>query len=125
MILLVYTANRERLDGGARATWPEWKLDTEVSAIQHAMNLFHRDRAAFFAEYQNDAEETEATANALTPDDVLQKIGSVKYGTVPLVGEHLTACIEVQKETLKTPISFSEFSQRRPLYPLRVQSARQ
>jgi hypothetical protein len=49
-----YLAHRAELDAGAEASWPERKLPGEVSAVQHAMHLYFRDRRAFFAEYQND-----------------------------------------------------------------------
>src|SRR5262245_27668318 len=39
-----YIAHREDLDRGAEASWPERKLDGEVSAVQHAMHLYLRDR---------------------------------------------------------------------------------
>lgn len=49
-----YRANREAMDAGARAAWPERFNDDELSAVQFAMNLKIANYAAFMAEYQND-----------------------------------------------------------------------
>lgn len=95
-----YEDNRETLDEGAVASWEDRKLDSEVSAVQHAMNLYNRDRAAFFAEYQNEPEEDRAIASSIKPDDIVAKATNIKRGVVPLACEHLTAFIDVQKKNL-------------------------
>lgn len=95
-----YEKHRDTLDAGAEASWADRKLDIEVSAIQHAMNLYHRDRAAFFAEYQNEPEETHAQAASMKDSDVSAKATGIKRGVVPLACEHLTAFIDVQKKNL-------------------------
>lgn len=46
--------HRKVLESLAKATWPEHFDPNELSAIQHAVNLWLRDRQAFYAEAQND-----------------------------------------------------------------------
>jgi hypothetical protein len=48
-----YQAHREEMDRGAVVAWPERFNHDELSAIQHAMNLWLRDDRSFQAEYQN------------------------------------------------------------------------
>lgn len=48
-----YIEHRAELDEGAEAAWEENFATNEVSAIQHAMNLYCFDRRAFWSEYQN------------------------------------------------------------------------
>lgn len=46
--------NRKVLEALAEAAWLERFDPGELSAVQHAANLWLRDRQAFYAEYQND-----------------------------------------------------------------------
>jgi hypothetical protein len=46
--------HRKLLESLAKATWPEHYDPGEMSAVQHAVNLWLRDRQAFYAEAQND-----------------------------------------------------------------------
>lgn len=43
------------MDEGAVIAWPERFNHDELSAVQHAMNWWLQNEAAFFAEYQNGA----------------------------------------------------------------------
>lgn len=98
-----YTAHRQELDAGAEATWPERKLPTEVSAVQHAINLYCRDRAAFFAEYQNQPLDLSPAAShplRLKPAALEKKLSRVPRATVPKECEHLTAFIDLGGELL-------------------------
>jgi len=95
-----YTENRAELDKGARASWEDRHLETEVSAIQSAMNLYHRDRAAFFAEYQNEPEESETAKASISPAEVYAKAINMQKRQIPLACEHLTTFIDVQKKCL-------------------------
>ena len=53
-----YRKHRRQLDAGAEAAWPARKGDDEVSAIQHAMNLYcERGPEAFWAEFQNEPQQ--------------------------------------------------------------------
>jgi hypothetical protein len=103
-----YASHRDELDEGAEATWPERKLATEVSAIQHAMNLYARDKAAFFAEYQNTPIDTDPSAThplRLKPAALTGKLSRVPRGVVPKECEHLTAFVDVGGELLHWMVS--------------------
>jgi hypothetical protein len=97
-----YRANRAAMDDGAAAAWPVRKLPDDLSAIQHAMNLFYKiGRRAFFSEYQNDPiPEDKKDALALTVELTASKANGMPRGLVPLESTRLVAFIDVQKELL-------------------------
>ncbi len=97
-----YRANREAMDEGAVAAWPERFNHDEISAVQHAMNLKLQDERAFFAEYQNDPlpEDDIGGDDRLSIDDICGKVNGLPRGRVPLEAEHLTAFIDVQGRLL-------------------------
>lgn len=49
-----YTQNREAMDAGAEVYWEDRKLDTDISALQHAMHLRFSRGNQFLSEYQNE-----------------------------------------------------------------------
>ena len=49
-----YEKNREAMDAGAEVYWSERKYRNDISALQHAMNLYFDDTNSFLAEYQNE-----------------------------------------------------------------------
>lgn len=91
-----YLAHREELEAGAEASWPDRKLDTEVSAVQHAMHLYFRDRRAFYAEYQNDPlpDGPEASA-ALDAAELCRRTTNLPRLVVPRTVTRLTAMVDV------------------------------
>jgi hypothetical protein len=95
-----YRANREAMDAGAVAAWPQRYNEDELSAIQHAMNLKLRDEAAFFAEYQNEPLVEEESAGVLTADEIAAKTNGHRRGEVPLGASHLTMFVDVQARLL-------------------------
>lgn len=96
-----YRKNREEMDAGAVVAWKERHRPDELSAIQHAMNLMFRDKAAFFAEYQNEPlPDRMPESDDLTVDGVAGKVNGHKRGLVPIGCERITAFIDVQKTTL-------------------------
>jgi hypothetical protein len=97
-----YLAHRSELDAGAEAGWAARKLPGEVSATQHAMHLYFRDRRAFAAEYQNQPlpPDGPAGANALDPDAVAEKVSNVPRGVVPRECSRVTAFIDVGAHVL-------------------------
>ena len=94
-----YERNRTEMDKGARAAWPERKLEGDLSAIQYAMNLFLRDEASFYAEYQNEPIES-IDDDTLTLDQISERVNGFKRGIVSNEAEFLTGMIDVQKEIL-------------------------
>ena len=67
-----YKKNRKELDDGCEVYWEDRynKNLGEVSAVQHAMNIYYRSgRASFFAEYQNNPEvDTDKDVKIATPE---------------------------------------------------------
>jgi hypothetical protein len=101
-----YLANREAMDKGAEAAWPEFFLQTEISAIQHAMNLRLQDLRAFLAECQNEPlDEANKHGQQLTIEIVSHKIGGAAQGVVPIRCSHVTAYIDVHDKILYYVVS--------------------
>ncbi|MDO4627818.1 MAG: phage terminase large subunit family protein [Planctomycetia bacterium] len=96
-----YLSHRSEMDAGAEAEW-EYRFDsrTEVSAIQHAMNLYFANKQTFFSEYQNRPLAILDEARNLTRDEILRKIVTVKRYTVPLECERVTCGIDIQQDCL-------------------------
>ena len=96
-----YIDHREELDEGAEATWESNYAKNEVSAIQHAMNLYYFDRKAFWSEYMNEPVDEENDTENLTLDDLQRKIHKVvKHGIAPVDTQVITVGIDVQKDCL-------------------------
>ena len=94
-----YQANAESLNGRLRATWSE-RRGWEISAVQHAMNLYRRDPVVFMAEYMNDPVDPHADERPLDPAELLKRRNGYTRGKVPLDVQHITAYIDVQGELL-------------------------
>lgn len=96
-----YRANRKAMDAGAVAAWPERHRDDELSAVQHAMNLYLDDPVMFAAECQNDPLPlVREEADALTPDAVAARVNRHARGVVPGGLARLTAFVDVQADLL-------------------------
>lgn len=97
-----YLARRAVLDEGAEAGWGHRKLDWEVSAVQHAMHLYCRDRRAFLAEYQNDPEPDDlaGAVEELDAAAIAGKVNRCPRGVVPAEFTRLTAAVDVGKTVL-------------------------
>lgn len=96
-----YIDNRETLDEGAEAAWETNYTKNEVSAIQHAMNLYYFDRKAFWSEYMNEPIDEENDSENLTLADLERQINNeLKHGTAPLETQAITVGIDVQKDCL-------------------------
>lgn len=97
-----YKSNRAAMDEGAEVSWPARKMPSDLSALQHAMNIVcDRGRAVFFSEYQNDPLPREDAPRAeISVDDILARINGVPRGTVPAWATKLTAFVDVQDASL-------------------------
>ena len=96
-----YKRNRKAMDAGAKASWPERKDPGELSAIQHAMNLYLRDEASFFSEMQNDPRHRSTAGSAtLTPAGVNAKRNGLRRYQAPEAAQWVTSYIDVQKTLL-------------------------
>lgn len=78
-----YKANREAMDKGAAVSWESRKKPDELSAIQHAMNLYFRDKATFFAEFQNSPEDAAPTSYSLSMEMVCSRVNGIPRYELP------------------------------------------
>jgi hypothetical protein len=97
-----YQSHREEMDRGAVVAWPERFNHDELSAVQHAMNLWLRDDRAFQAEYQNEpvldnagVEEYHLNASLLS-----KRLSMQPRGVVPAGCTTLTAFIDSHQNAI-------------------------
>jgi hypothetical protein len=96
----LYRKNRAEMDRGARAAWEHNFDDDEISAVEHAMRWFLFNRAAFFAECQNDPEEDGPMKATLTAEWVAGKLSGLPRGVVPQNCQHVCAYVDVHSRLL-------------------------
>ena len=94
-----YRENFDEMNDGCRAAWDERHNTDELSGIQHAMNLYYRDEAAFYSEFQNQPLEV-MQDDTIGEDEIAEKIFDHERGKCPADCELITAFIDVQKEML-------------------------
>lgn len=98
-----YVANRKQLDAGAKVAWPE-RFDAtagELSALQHAMNLFFADPYSFACEYQNaPPKETGGDDVFLGAGAIACRINAFERRVVPNDATTITAFVDVQGSLL-------------------------
>jgi len=91
-----YVEHRTDMDLGAKVGWDSRKLDTEESAIQHAMNLYLKlGEISFSSEYQNDPKEDRLVEFSLRTDDVMDSITGRERGVIPEEFKVVTSFIDV------------------------------
>jgi len=90
-----YLKHRKKMDEGAAVSWPERHLPDEASGIQHAMNLWIRNEAAFQSEYQNDPQEHHGDGARVSVDDIVGKLSETPRGQLPAGAEYTTAFVDV------------------------------
>lgn len=95
-----YRKHRADMDAGAVAAWPALRNDDELSALQHAMNLWADDPESFAAERQNEPLAEHDDAEALTAEQIAERVNGLAAGRVPLAVEHLTMFVDVQGTAL-------------------------
>jgi hypothetical protein len=95
-----YKKHRKKLDEGAKAYCDEITLKTEVSAIQHAMNLYFDNQASFWAERQNRPQVEEAGDSRIVPEDVLKKMNGFDRYWIPTQCDTITMMIDIHKDVL-------------------------
>jgi len=96
-----YQDNRAAMDAGAHVYWAARYESDEISALQNAMNLYYRDKEAFFAEYQNEPliDDPEAEEK-LTVDILKTRLNGFDRAVIPVESTRLTMFIDVQKRLL-------------------------
>lgn len=97
-----YASHQTILETGFSVTWAERKKDDEISAIQHAINLFFKGPAAFYAEAQNEPQAfNESTERKpITVADLQKCKNGIGRGVVPDDYDRLVGFIDVQGSVL-------------------------
>lgn len=98
-----YRDNREKMDKGAEASWPERFSESkgEISAIQSAMNLYLTDEISFFCEAQNAPMPLESSDRPPLTIEDLEKVGiDIPKDVIPSGSDYLTAFIDVSRNVL-------------------------
>jgi phage terminase large subunit GpA-like protein len=95
-----YADNREAMDAGAVATWPERFEPDELSAVQSAMNVYLAKPMKFAAEMQNEPLRDQELTSALTADDIRSRVNGLGRRVVPSEAQFLTAFTDVHADLL-------------------------
>lgn len=97
-----YKEHRAEMDRGAVHNWPARKDPGDPSAIYSAMNLYARDKEAFYSEYQNSPIDTLAVDSdySVTPNQLAAQLSPVKRGDLIEGDDFLTGFIDVHKNLL-------------------------
>ena len=95
-----YRENREAMDAGAQVSWADRYNPDELSAIQHAMNLYFRDERSFQSEYQNQPMTRQINVHEVPREAITANQSALERGQAELATEHITAFIDIQKEAL-------------------------
>lgn len=98
--LAYYLKNRRKMDAGSVVAWEERKNDQDVSAIQHAMNIFFDNEEAFFAEYQNEPKPPATHKSKLNAEDLSERLNGIKHKIIPDDSTRMTAFIDIQGNVL-------------------------
>lgn len=97
-----YAAKRGLMDAGSAPAWEQRFNSDEISALQHAMNLYYSNPSGFASEYQNAplVEQQNDGVTELDPDMIAAKLNLCPRGAVPDGATRLTAGIDVQGKVL-------------------------
>lgn len=96
-----YRKHRKAMDEGAAVSWEERKYEYEVSAIQHAMNLYLRDPGTFWTEYQNDPlSAIEEDETFLSSAEIVTKVSGYDRLQVAEGCQFITGHVDVQQRIL-------------------------
>ncbi|MBN2584451.1 MAG: phage terminase large subunit family protein [Planctomycetes bacterium] len=83
------------MDADAVVAWHECFSKTELSAVQHAMNLKQRDEEVFFPEFQNEQAPRQEDDRVLTADDTVKRVNGRRRGEVPQDCQYVTAFVDL------------------------------
>ena len=91
-----YKRHRKRLDAGAVISWPARKRPTEISGVQHAMNLyFELKKTGFCAEYQNQPLDEVQSVYDLTVEHVAGAVNGLTRRQVPENASILVGFVDI------------------------------
>lgn len=102
-----YEQYRAEMDSGASVAWAERYEPDELSAIQHAMNAWYKDKAAFMAEYQNEPmDESEESSRVLAEKYLAERCtADVARGIAPAWADAAIVTIDVGQYRLHWEVS--------------------
>jgi hypothetical protein len=100
-----YQNNREEMDKGSDVPWMErFTPPIQISALQHAMDLYFKDPITFFSEYQNDPLIESIGDNAgrieLKAEELQQRYSGLDRYTCPQHTLHVSTGIDIQQRIL-------------------------
>ena len=96
-----YVENRAAMDAGCEVSWEHCFNETEVSAIQHAMNILIDDGPeAFASECQQQPLGEELGEGMMSAKDIARKTNGRRAGEVPTACDHITMHIDVHDRLL-------------------------
>lgn len=95
-----YRKHQQEMDEGAVATWLCDFEEDEISAIQHEMNEYYRDREYFFAERQNCPLQAFDSAVQLDARKLIQRTSTIPRGIIPDGTASLTGFVDVHQDIL-------------------------
>ena len=100
-----YKKNREAMDAGAEVYWEERKFPEDVSALQHAMNLWFNDPTTFLAEFQNEpVQYTGGAPYVIEEMDVMTSTNSRKRLDVPKDAQIIVSFTDINYSGLNTVV---------------------
>jgi len=102
-----YLENREKMDKGAEVSWIGRYSRGEISAVQHAMNLFFRDKTSFLAECQNEPISRMDDENAIQPTakNIALRLSKLERTLIPVECNKIVVFIDVHKKLLYYVVS--------------------
>ncbi|NRA37018.1 MAG: phage terminase large subunit family protein [Planctomycetes bacterium] len=96
-----YQKHQPAMDTDAVVSWAERFNHDEISAIQHAMNLFLTNEESFWSEYQNEpVADTLGEDRQLDVDNVCRKLNGIPRHCIPITANTLTCFIDIQGKLL-------------------------
>lgn len=94
-----YNEHHEDMNEGCYAAWEDRHNIDERDGVQHAMHLFFRDEAAFWAEFQNEPIES-VEDETVSEEQIAAKVSDLEIGVISNSADVMTAFIDVQKDML-------------------------
>jgi hypothetical protein len=97
-----YQERQAEMDEGCIPTWPAALNVGEVSAVQHAMNLFNKiGPVAWWAEYMNAPQLETGSTTVLSRDEIMKsRVGKLGHCICPQDTHCITAMVDCHKELL-------------------------
>jgi phage terminase large subunit GpA-like protein len=92
-----YRTRQHAMDAGAVVAWKDRYNHDEISAVQNAMNLFYRDKVAFYSECQNEPAEVFEKSEWADAETIAKRVTALHRGQVPVACNTITSYMDVHK----------------------------